>query len=36
MVTFKPTAAGALTAAVNIGDNATSSPQKITLTGTGK
>jgi subtilase family serine protease len=34
-VTFKPTAAGALTAAVNIADNATGSPQEVNLTGTG-
>jgi hypothetical protein len=34
-VTFKPTAAGALTAAVNIADNATGSPQTVTLSGTG-
>ncbi len=35
-VTFKPTTAAALTATVNIADNATGSPQKIALTGTGK
>jgi hypothetical protein len=35
-VTFKPTVAGALTGAVNIADSAFGSPQKITLTGTGK
>jgi hypothetical protein len=35
-VTFKPAAAGALTAAVSIADNAPGSPQKIALTGTGK
>ena len=35
-VTFKPAAAGALTASVNLADNATGSPQKVTLTGTGK
>jgi hypothetical protein len=35
-VTFKPAATGALTASVNIADNAAGSPQKIALTGTGK
>jgi len=34
-VTFKPTASGARSAAVTITDNATGSPQTITLTGTG-
>jgi hypothetical protein len=34
-VTFKPTGAGALTAAVNISDNAANSPQKVALSGTG-
>jgi len=33
-VTFKPLVAGTLTATVNIADNAHSSPQKVTLTGT--
>jgi len=33
---FAPTAAGALTAAVTISDNAGNSPQSIALTGTGK
>lgn len=35
-VTFKPAATGALTAQMTIADNATGSPQAITLTGTGK
>ena len=34
-VAFKPAAAGALTATLNVADNATGSPQKVTLTGTG-
>jgi hypothetical protein len=34
-VTFKPTAAGSRTASVTITDNATGSPQSISLTGTG-
>jgi Pro-kumamolisin, activation domain/Abnormal spindle-like microcephaly-assoc'd, ASPM-SPD-2-Hydin len=34
-VEFKPTAAGALTASLSIADNATGSPQVVTLTGTG-
>jgi subtilase family serine protease len=34
-VEFKPTAAGALTAALSIADNATGSPQTVTLSGTG-
>jgi hypothetical protein len=34
-VTFKPLASGTLTASVTIADNATGSPQKVTLTGTG-
>jgi hypothetical protein len=34
-VAFKPTAAGALTGTLTITDNATGSPQKVTLTGTG-
>jgi hypothetical protein len=34
-VTFKPTATGARSAAVSITDNASSSPQSISLTGTG-
>jgi len=34
-VTFAPTSGGALTATVNIADNATGSPQTITLNGTG-
>jgi hypothetical protein len=34
-IAFKPAAAGSLTATLNIADNATGSPQKITLTGTG-
>jgi hypothetical protein len=32
---FKPTAAGALTATLSVADNATGSPQKVTLKGTG-
>lgn len=32
---FKPTAAGALTATITLTDNATGSPQKVTLSGTG-
>lgn len=35
-VTFKPTVKGALTADVRFGDNATGSPQKVYLTGTGQ
>ena len=35
-VSFKPTATGALTGSVNIADSAYGSPQKATLTGTGK
>ncbi len=34
-VTFKPTAAGTRTGAVSVSDNATGSPQTVTLTGTG-
>jgi subtilase family serine protease len=34
-ITFKPTAAGAMTAAVSLTDNAANSPQTITLSGTG-
>lgn len=34
-VTFKPTAAGARSASVSIADNATGSPQSVTLSGTG-
>lgn len=34
-VTFKPVAAGALAAAVSFADNATGSPQKVSLSGTG-
>lgn len=34
-VTFKPTASGARTASVSIADNATGSPQAVTLSGTG-
>jgi hypothetical protein len=34
-VSFKPTAAGALSGTLTITDNATGSPQKVTLTGTG-
>ena len=34
-VKFKPTTSGTLTGAVSIADNASGSPQKITLTGTG-
>ena len=34
-VTFAPAAGGALTATVNIADNATGSPQTVTLNGTG-
>ena len=34
-VTFKPTASGARTAAVSVADNATGSPQSVTLAGTG-
>ena len=34
-VTFSPQASGALSATVNVADNATGSPQKVTLTGTG-
>jgi len=34
-VTFSPKASGALSAAINVADNATGSPQKVTLTGTG-
>ena len=34
-VTFKPAAAGALTASVSVGDNATGSPQTVALSGTG-
>ncbi len=34
-VGFKPTAAAALTGTISITDNATGSPQKVTLTGTG-
>ena len=35
LVEFKPTASGALTASLSIADNATGSPQVVTLTGTG-
>ncbi len=35
-VTFKPTAAGTRTASLNIADNATGSPQSVSLTGTGQ
>jgi hypothetical protein len=34
-VEFKPAATGALTASLTVTDNATSSPQRVTLTGTG-
>jgi hypothetical protein len=34
-VAFKPAAAGSLTAALSIADNATGSPQKVALSGTG-
>lgn len=34
-VTFKPTAAGSRTASVSVADNATGSPQTVSLTGTG-
>lgn len=34
-VTFKPTAAGSLTAAVRVADNASNSPQTVALTGSG-
>ncbi len=34
-VEFKPTAAGALTASLSVADNATGSPQLVTLNGTG-
>jgi hypothetical protein len=34
-VTFKPTVAGARAAAVSVADNATGSPQSVTLSGTG-
>jgi len=34
-VTFSPTAAGSATGTLSFADNATSSPQKVTLTGTG-
>ena len=34
-VTFKPSAAGALSAAVSVADNAAGSPQSVALTGTG-
>ena len=34
-VSFKPTATGTLTGTLNVADNATGSPQKVTLTGTG-
>jgi subtilase family serine protease len=34
-VTFKPTAAGALTASLSIADNAANSPQTVALSGTG-
>jgi hypothetical protein len=34
-VAFKPTAATALTGTISVTDNATGSPQKVTLTGTG-
>jgi len=35
-VTFKPTASGTRTAALSISDNASGSPQKVALTGTGQ
>jgi subtilase family serine protease len=35
-ITFKPTAAGTLTASLGVTDNATGSPQKVTLSGTGQ
>ncbi len=35
LVAFKPAGAGTLTATLNVTDNATGSPQKVTLTGTG-
>ncbi len=35
-VKFKPVAAGTLTASVSIADNATGTPHKVSLTGTGK
>ncbi len=35
-VTFKPAVAGALTATLNVADNATGSPQTVALSGTGK
>ena len=35
-VAFSPKATGTLTAAISVTDNATGSPQKVTLTGTGK
>ncbi len=34
-ITFSPSAAGAYTATVNVADNATGSPQSVTLNGTG-
>jgi subtilase family serine protease len=34
-VTFKPTVAGSLTAAINVADNAAGSPQTVALAGTG-
>jgi hypothetical protein len=34
-VAFRPAAAGALSASLSVADNATGSPQKVTLTGTG-
>ncbi|MGA2807555.1 MAG: choice-of-anchor D domain-containing protein [Terracidiphilus sp.] len=34
-VSFKPTTSGTLTGTLNVADNATGSPQKVTLTGTG-
>ena len=34
-ITFKPAAAGTLTATLSVADNATGTPQKVTLTGTG-
>ena len=34
-ITFKPAAVGTLTATLSVADNATGSPQKLTLTGTG-
>ena len=34
-VSFKPSTTGTLTATLNVADNATGSPQKVTLTGTG-